>query len=61
MVLTIVGCAYVLKALVCFLLPAAAMRSLQRVSPERRWEFVVPGVGFLLVAGLLSYSLWRSA
>lgn len=61
MILTIVGCAYTLKALVCFLLPAVAMRSLRRVSRERAWEFVVPGFGFLLVAGLLSYSLWSSA
>ena len=60
MVLTIVGCAYTLKALVCFVLPAVGMRSLQRVSHERGWEFVVPGLGFLLVAGLLSYSLLRS-
>lgn len=60
MVLTIVGYAYLLKSLVCFLLPGVAMLSLRRVSRERAWEFVVAGLGFLMVGGLLSYSLWRS-
>lgn len=59
-VLTIVGYAYVLKALVCFLLPETGLRSLRRVSRERAWEFVVPGVLFVMVAGILSYSLWVS-
>ena len=57
-VLTVVGCAYTLKAALCFLLPATQMRSLRRVSPQRAWEFIVPGMVFVGLGGMLSYSLW---
>jgi len=57
-VLTIVGCGYTLKAALCFLVPETQMRSLRRVSHERAWELVVPGVLFVALGGLLSYSLW---
>ena len=57
-VLTIVGVAYTVKALVCFLLPELALRSLGRVSHERAWELVVAGVAFLAIAGSVGYSLW---
>jgi len=58
-VLTVVGCAYTLKAALCFLLPATQMRTLRRVSHERAWELVVPGVAYVALGGLLSYSLWQ--
>jgi hypothetical protein len=57
-VLTVVGCGYTLKAALCFLVPATQVWSLRRVSPERAWEFVVPGAGFVIVGTILSYSLW---
>ena len=57
-VLTFIGCAYILKAALCFLWPATQMRSLRRVSQKRAWEFVVPGVVFVWLGGMLSYSLW---
>ncbi len=57
-VLTLAGCAYTLKAALCFLLPGTQMRTLSRVSHERAWELVVPGMAFVALGGILSYSLW---
>ena len=59
-VLTVLGCAYVLKAVVCFLFPEAGLRSLNRVSQKRAWEFVAAGAFFVAVGGMLAYSLWVS-
>ena len=59
-VLTVVGCAYTLKAALCFLLPATQMRTLGRVSHERAWELAVPGVAFVALAGMLSYAVLGS-
>lgn len=57
LVLTLVGYVYMVKAGVCFLLPGLGLRSLARVSRERPWEFVVPGVLFVAV-GVLSFAAW---
>jgi hypothetical protein len=59
-VLTVVGCAYTVKAALCFLAPQTQMWSLGRVSHERAWEFIAPGAGYVILAGILSYSLWLS-
>lgn len=59
-VLTYVGCAYLLKATLCFLAPSTQMRTLRRVSHERAWEMAVPGALYVLLGGLLAYSLWRA-
>lgn len=59
-VLTIVGWAYILKAVLCFILPDTQMRTLRRISVERAWEFVIPGMIFILLGGLLIYEIWRS-
>jgi hypothetical protein len=59
MVLTIVGWLYILKALLCFLVPQTQVRTLGRVSPERAREFVIPGILFIAMAVLLLYILWR--
>ncbi len=56
-ILTIYGWLLVLKALVSFTRPGVVMRSFQRVSPERSLQFVVVGVMFLFLGGLLAYSL----
>jgi hypothetical protein len=57
-VLTILGCIYLLKAVLCFVFPTTQMRSLGLVSHDRLWGLRVAGVVFVGVAGLLSYSLW---
>ncbi len=54
-VLTVVGWAYVLKGFLCFVAPGQQLRSLERVSPERAWEFAIPGVGYLVLSALLGY------
>ncbi|HEY6552247.1 MAG TPA: hypothetical protein VI669_02785 [Vicinamibacteria bacterium] len=58
-VLTVVGCAYTLKAAACFLAPETQMRTLGRVSHERAWELVVPGVVYVLLGGVLCLVLWQ--
>ena len=57
LVLTVLGWAEVLKALIYFVRPSYGLRKLHSVSQERAQLFVVPGVGFLAVAGLLVYHL----
>ena len=58
LVLTIVGCLYLVKACLCFLLPETQMRTLGRVSHARAWELRLPGVAFVGLGALLAYSLW---
>jgi hypothetical protein len=55
-VLTLVGWAQIVKALISFCAPAFAMRSLNRVAPERAWELQVAGAVFL---GLAAWLLTR--
>lgn len=52
-ILTLVGWAQIVKALISFCAPALAMRSLDRVSAERAWEFQVTGAVFLALAAWL--------
>lgn len=52
-ILTLIGWAQVVKALVSFCLPAVAMRGLSRVSDERAWEFQLGGTVFLALAAWL--------
>ena len=56
-VLTLLGWAQILKALLYFVWPAYGLRKLQLVSHERARLFAIPGVAFLAVAGLLLYHL----
>jgi hypothetical protein len=51
-VLTILGWAQVLKGALSFTAPQIAMKSLNRVSPERSSEFVWAGVVLLALSGL---------
>ena len=55
MILTLIGWAQVLKALLSFVAPRLAMRSLERVRPERAWEFAAPGVLLLGLGAMLWY------
>ena len=57
-VLTVVGYLYLVKAGLCFLWPETQMRTLGRVSHKQAWEFRLPGLAFVALAGLLAYSLW---
>jgi uncharacterized protein YjeT (DUF2065 family) len=57
-VLTAVGCLYLVKASFCFLIPETQMKTLGRVSNERANELRVPGVVYLVIAAILSCSLW---
>ena len=59
LVLTLFGILNILKAAICFLFPARAMRSMERVSLERSREFVVAGVVSLAVAAVVGYGLGR--
>jgi hypothetical protein len=60
MVLTLIGWAQIVKALVGFVLPQVSMRGLQRVSMERAWEFQAGGVIFLVLAALMGYLVART-
>jgi uncharacterized protein YjeT (DUF2065 family) len=58
-VLTVVGYIYLFKASLCFLIPETQMKTLGRVAPERAYEMRVPGVVYLVLAMILSFSLLR--
>lgn len=58
MLLTIIGWAQVVKALIYFIFPAYGLRKMEIVSAERSSMFIWPGLAFILLAGLLGYHLW---
>lgn len=58
-VLTVLGWAQIVKALVGFVLPQISLRGLQRVSADRAWEFQVGGVLFLVLSALMAYLVVR--
>jgi hypothetical protein len=59
LLLTVFGILNILKAATCFLLPARAMRSMQRVSLERSREFIAAGIVSLAIAAVVGYGLLR--
>ena len=59
-VLTIVGWGYVLKSLIYFTFPRYGVKMLSRVTIERSWEFVIPGILMVGYSGLLAYSLLKN-
>jgi hypothetical protein len=61
LVLTLVGWAQVVKALLYFAFPAFGLRKLQIPFEDRPHVFVVPGVLFIVLAGLLAYHLATSS
>ena len=60
LVLTLVGWAQVVKALVYFNFPGYGLRKLQIPSEERAYIFVAPGFAFLILAAVLGYHLWST-
>ncbi|MGQ0742277.1 MAG: hypothetical protein ACT4OG_08300 [Alphaproteobacteria bacterium] len=55
--LTLIGWAFVVKGTLSFIAPHIAMLSLNRVRPERAWEFQVAGAFSVLLAAGCFY-LW---
>lgn len=58
-VLTLIGWAQIVKASVNFLVPEFGLRSMNRVSTERAWEFQAAGAALLLIAAWLVFRLSR--
>jgi len=61
LILTLLGWANVMKALLYFTFPAFGLRKLQFLSHERAKLIVGGGIVFLLLAGALGYHLWCTA
>jgi hypothetical protein len=60
LVLTLIGWAQVLKALLYFVFPAFGLRQLQRPSHERPQQFVIGGALLLALASVLGYHVWTT-
>ena len=58
-VLTVLGWGWVLKGLLYFVYPKHGLRMLNRVTPERSWEFIIPGVIMVVYALALTYHIFR--
>jgi hypothetical protein len=58
--LTLLGWAQVVKALIYFTFPSFGLRKIRIPTAERAGLFVVPGLAFLLLAALLAYHVARS-
>jgi hypothetical protein len=50
---------WVLKGLLYFVYPKHGLRMLNRVTPERSWEFIIPGVIMVVYALALTYHIFR--
>ncbi len=59
-ILTALGWAQLFKASVSFVAPAAGLRALHRISPDRTWEFQAAGGVFIVISALLAYVLVRA-
>jgi len=57
-VLTLVGWCLLIKSLIRFCAPKLALRTMERVSMERAWEFQVAGAGLVVLAGILAYGVY---
>ena len=57
MILTIMGYGLVLKGFINFVFTKIGLKTLERVSIEKSWEFVAAGILFVGLALLLLYSL----
>ena len=55
LVLTLLGWAQVVKSLLIFAVPGYGVKGLSRVSLERSWIFIPPGIVFIVVGVLLVY------
>ena len=58
-IVTVMGWGYLVKSLLRFCWPRQGLRMMERLSPERAWEFRVPGLFYLMLGGVLAFSLLR--
>ena len=58
-ILTVIGWAQLIKALIAFVAPRIPMRGMQRVALERAWEFQAAGAMFIVLSGVMAYLLLR--
>ena len=56
-VLTVLGWGWTLKGLLYFVYPKHGLRMLNRLKPERSWEFIIPGVLMVAYALALTYHI----
>lgn len=54
-VITLIGWAQVLKGAIAFVMPSLSMRGFERVSHERRHEFVIAGFGLAAIGAVCWY------
>ena len=59
-VLTVIGWAHVLKGAGRFIAPQIGLRVIERITPERAWQFQAGGVLALLLSGFLWWIRFRS-
>ena len=57
LILTLLGCGLLVKGFINLVFPKIGMKSLERVSLEKSWEFVAAGVFSVGIALLLLYPL----
>ena len=57
LILTLLGWAQVLKALIYFMFPQVGLKGLRRISVDRAGMFICAGVALLAIAGILTYHL----
>ena len=57
LILTLIGYGLLIKGFINFVFPKIGLKTLQRVSYEKSWEFVAAGVFSVGLAGLFLYSL----
>lgn len=57
LILTLLGYGLLVKGFINFVFPKFGLKTLERVSPEKSWEFVAAGVFSIGIAVLLLYSL----
>ncbi|MBV9209980.1 MAG: hypothetical protein JOZ52_05095 [Acidobacteria bacterium] len=57
LILTLIGYSLVVKSLIYFLFPSVGLKSMQRVSLERSWEFVLAGIAAVGISCLLAFAL----
>ena len=58
MLVTLLGWGWTIKGVLYLTVPAHGLKMLNRVSLDRAWEFVVAGALIVIVAAVITYSLF---
>ena len=61
LILTLIGWGYLIKATLYFVLPKLGQRALARLREEKAGKFRWPGIGLILIGGLLAWELWTAS